>query len=463
METKGKHKENNRGVAVILVVGVLVFFLIFFLVVGIDFAYIYLARGELQNAADSGSLGGVGKVEQKLDDPGESAYEQLEARREAWKFACENKAAGVPVFLEVSGPDNPCNPSGLSLSALNGTNDRAGDIVVGHWRQGDTPPSDPCNNSEGWQQAGSGYFCRADGDTGFVVNAVKVVARRTESSPGGRVGLIFGGLVGWPLMNVSQVAIAALPPRPSSAMSICIRTCQLTVPEGGLVFFFADAELKEVAKQVADQFCAPLSGGAKATCVGEVTDKIVGKNPYDPPYEGKGEYVLAFTEFSCEKPTNFGPDSLIAKFIRGELIAPNVCSECIRTNKAQPGQIMAVLKETFARRAENGIWRVIAPVADEAPPGYLCPNCNAFASTSDACPTEQQGSPQEPYLVVQYAELFISAITSQNEVVPDFSFIFNGVSYNITGLKGPAIRLEDIRCVDCPAEELQGEKAQLVK
>jgi hypothetical protein len=124
---------------------------------------------------------------------------------------------------------------------------------------------------------------------------------------------------------------------------------------------------------------------------------------------------------------------------------------------------MDVLKEEYARQAEDGIWRVIAPVADKALTGTSCPNCASFASTTDACPTEDQGSPQEPYLVVQYAELFITQITRQGEDVPDFSFIFNGVSYPITGLKGPTIRLEDIRCIDCPAEELQGEKVQLVR
>ncbi|NIT03842.1 pilus assembly protein TadE, partial [Candidatus Saccharibacteria bacterium] len=60
----------------------------FFLVVAIDFAYIYVVRGQVQNAADAATMAGVVFI----SDPDDTV--QTAARNEAIKFAAKNSAAG---------------------------------------------------------------------------------------------------------------------------------------------------------------------------------------------------------------------------------------------------------------------------------------------------------------------------------------------------------------------------------
>jgi hypothetical protein len=202
-----KQCRENKGVITILVAGILVPFILLFLVVGADFAYMYYVRGELQNAADSAALAGAAKLTGAKDevlDPiaKKYHYEQPEARLTAWQFACKNKAAHDPVFLVISGPD--CNnPSG----DLNKSNSADGDIVVGYWKV--TPFA--CASTGQTEK-----FCPANGSTGFPINAVKVVTRRTgDAAQSGikignnPVGLLFGKLVNWPFMSAKASAIAS--------------------------------------------------------------------------------------------------------------------------------------------------------------------------------------------------------------------------------------------------------------
>jgi hypothetical protein len=158
-----RHK-GERGVATILIVGVLLVFLIFFLVLAIDFAYIYVVRGQVQNAADASALAGAAIMEcDGLD------LVQTDARDEAITFAAQNFAGGDPVQIITDGSN--------TLSEDN-------DITVGYWDGTEYHPG---------QQP---------------VNALHVRPRRTEDSPGGKVALFFGRLVGWPEMEVSRLATA---------------------------------------------------------------------------------------------------------------------------------------------------------------------------------------------------------------------------------------------------------------
>jgi hypothetical protein len=208
-----KKNTGERGVATILVVGVLVVFLIFFLVIAIDFAYIYVVRGQMQNAADAAALAGAAV----LSSPGDKV--QTAARDEAVKFAAKNSAAGETVVVVTD-----------DSNVLSGGND----ITVGLWD-------------------GTEYTRDAQ-----PVNAVEVRPRRTEGSPGGPVGLFFGRLVDWPEMEVSRVAVATRPPAPTSATSLCIEACDPgVVPAGGA--FFAFKEKKRSSRSRKRRSLFPIS------------------------------------------------------------------------------------------------------------------------------------------------------------------------------------------------------------
>jgi len=177
-------KMKNRGQTIILVAGITLGFLLIFAVLAIDYSRMYYVRGELQSAADSGALAGA-KV---LSSTGGTV---ASARTEAQKFAGLNKAAGQIVQTE-----------------LNSGNDPNGDIVVGNW-----DPSLSPNFSE----------------TRTPVNAVKVVARRTDAPPQGGISVgsnpvrfLFPQLIpGLSTMGVVRQAIATNPPRAGQYISIC--------------------------------------------------------------------------------------------------------------------------------------------------------------------------------------------------------------------------------------------------
>lgn len=412
METKGKHKGNNRGVAVILVVGVLVFFLIFFLVVGIDFAYIYLARGELQNAADSSCLAGAAKVDPLLDNNA-AAYLQTDARREAWKFACENKAAGESVYL-VGGLGNDCNNPPANL---NNSNAASGDIVVGHWRESSSTPTESC--ATGWQEAGSGFFCRSNGGTGLLVNAVKVVARRTESSPGGRVGLIFGGLVGWPLMNVSQVAVAANPAQAESPVSVCEDACTADFDPNGTLMYWA---------------------------------------PY-PSEVDPGQYGVAWTVF--DENSQSTPTKELNEYLCGKIF--NACNVSVYADNGSKNSVARQMRCAFYNPLYDSLNKTCADgLCDSATDTVTSWSPIVPVFEPDGCPPGAQPS---PYEIVQYArlkilEVYASGGGGTNECACG--------AYDAPPLTGPtpnALLVNAINCVMCPEaeEELLGKRSVLVR
>jgi Flp pilus assembly protein TadG len=195
--------DNKKGVATILIAGALLFFLLGFLVVGIDFAYMYYVRGQLQNAADAAALAGAAKLNISGD------ITQTDARNAAQALAAANTAAGQGVQVELNGGN------AYSVNTAD-----TGDIVVGHW----------------------------DGTTGFnpagtPINAIQVVARRTIApavsgvkAGGNPVGLIFRKvLAGWTTMSAAGKAIAVRVPLVSPPLALCIGAC---TPPSGLPALF---------------------------------------------------------------------------------------------------------------------------------------------------------------------------------------------------------------------------------
>ncbi len=153
-----KH-PRYRGVVYIWVVTFLLL-LILFVGLTLDMAKAYYVSHQLQNAADAAALAGARVV--KLS--------QAQARQKAYDIAFANFADVDPILLGLNDV----------------TNDPNGDIVVGRY--------DP----------GTATFTV----TTVAVNALKVVARRTDSSLGGPVALNFGPIIGINTCNISNYAIA---------------------------------------------------------------------------------------------------------------------------------------------------------------------------------------------------------------------------------------------------------------
>jgi Flp pilus assembly protein TadG len=212
--------KNKKGITLI-VVAILIVLLMVFIGLAVDIGYMYVTKGQLQNAADSAALAGATCLEpdiqpngacpeltsiapsgpvQQLTDPRVAA-----AKSAAVNLAAKNKAAGIAVAI-----DN----AGNTLSDSN-------DVTVGFWN----------TNNVTYTEGGT------------PINAIMVRTRRTANSPGGQVAIYFGkvlsvipGLSGWGLMSASGTATAGLPPRATAYISVCTAACPssgcLSYPNG---------------------------------------------------------------------------------------------------------------------------------------------------------------------------------------------------------------------------------------
>jgi Flp pilus assembly protein TadG len=146
--------------------------------------------------------------------------------------------------------------------------------------------------------------------------------------------------------------------------------------------------------------------------------------------------TLGWTDYTNEKAQEFGPNSPVAQLIRGEIHPPRICCLKASTNNAAGGQIMSVLKNEFDKKKnEAGYWEVIIPV---------------FGQDLAACPGQSETPPSgcppgdQPYplLVSRYAIAHITAVIA-----------------NPT----PSVTMTIVKCVPCPATEIEGNVPSLVK
>jgi len=176
--------NNNRGSALVFIaVGLVV--LIALTALAIDLGYMYVAKGQLQSAADSAALAGAAKLD------GSKFVAQSSARNTAFNFAKKNKAAGDNVLISYEKYSNYYD--------LN----QANDITVGNW--GGNPKT----------------YTRATGSPSTSqINAVEVRTRRTGTgnevegkslgaSSGGPIPLFLSKVFKIPRMGASATAIAA--------------------------------------------------------------------------------------------------------------------------------------------------------------------------------------------------------------------------------------------------------------
>jgi Flp pilus assembly protein TadG len=200
--------RDRKGIAAVYI-ALILFAMVAFVGLAIDIGYMYVAKGQLQNAADAAALAGASLLIEKSQSTNQPA-----ARNAAWKFACENKVlpGGSNVFL-ISAAENCSSPPG----DLNNTNNNPdGDIVLGHW-----------DSATGFlPQVGTPL------PSGASINAVKVVARRTSENADSNVkignnpiSLFFASVVGWSEMSASAQAIAIRNKPPTLNIPLCASNC----------------------------------------------------------------------------------------------------------------------------------------------------------------------------------------------------------------------------------------------
>jgi len=168
--------ENRKGFAVIWLVAMIPVILLL-AAVAVDFAYMYVAKGQLQNAADAAALAGAARLIRDDDQPPTFA-DMTGARNSAVQFAFANKAATQSVVI-----------------------DKNTDITFGFWNVHYTVDGSP-------------------------KNAIQVRASRNASSAGGQVPIAFGKYFGWGSMGTSAVATAAIPARATSSIALCPDFCR---------------------------------------------------------------------------------------------------------------------------------------------------------------------------------------------------------------------------------------------
>ena len=84
--------KNDKGFAIVLIAIMLVV-LLGFLALGIDAGYLYIVKGELQNAADAGALAGGGVLLPLQGSPPTPNW--TSSQQVATEFVQSNKAAGA--------------------------------------------------------------------------------------------------------------------------------------------------------------------------------------------------------------------------------------------------------------------------------------------------------------------------------------------------------------------------------
>lgn len=213
----GKNR-NNKGLAVVFL-AISIVMLCALVGLAVDVGYMYVAKGQLQNAADAAALAGAGNLASDS-----TSTNQPTARQQAVAFAAQNKAAGSSVTIDS-----------------NNTNAPNGDVVLGNW--------DPTRDQS---PVDLRFLPTPDGShplpSGAFINAVKVVARRTGENgtgiaPNNMVSIFFGKVIGWSRMAAKAQAIAQNTLPPFITIPLCQPTCGITTMlDGSTKFYFKTSD-----------------------------------------------------------------------------------------------------------------------------------------------------------------------------------------------------------------------------
>jgi Flp pilus assembly protein TadG len=317
---------NQRGIAVIYI-ALMLFALCGIVALAIDIGYMYSAKTQLQNAADSAAHAGTSKLLELIVSGGVitnlNDSRIITAKNEAVSFALNNMAAGDNIVILNDGSNQ-----------LSDTND----VTAGYWDN----TSYTANTTP--------------------VNAIQARARRTENSPGGKIAVFFGKIIGFPEMAAAASAVAALPLRGGTFISMCSDVCS-----------------------ACPTFCSYSSGKQYDTGpTGPYSDKFAWTTLLDDPTAANKLATMMCTEKPAESVCNkniyssMGTVASTVKdfaslFYNTSYDAANKTFTTINGNKIVTG------------------WEVIVPITRDCPPGA-------------------QGNAWDPKHVDRYAKVNFTAV-----------------------------------------------------
>ena len=196
--TLNKIYNDERGVSAVLVAILIVVFL-GFAALALDLSHLYVAKNELQNAADAGALAGA----RFLYNEDGTAVEP-DANQKAYDAAVANKSENAPVELLANGIVYASEGATYPVQQV-GDDESNLDILRGHWRFA-TRTFTP-NTSLDPVDLGGVSDEELDANTNFI-NAVQVTVRRTTHTGGTPIASFFARIFGFENFQSSATAIA---------------------------------------------------------------------------------------------------------------------------------------------------------------------------------------------------------------------------------------------------------------
>jgi Flp pilus assembly protein TadG len=250
--------RDQRG-AVAIMVALLMMVFLGFAALAIDLSHLYVARNELQNAADAGALAGASVL---YNADGTAVNEG--ANQEAYDAATANKSENTAVDV-------------------NWTEGNEGDVQRGHWSFADRTftPNASTVPVDLWDVSSD----ELDANTSFI-NAVRVIARR-EATP---VASFFARIFGYPNFQLSARAVAYLgfagtlnPGDVDQPIAICKESLlmddEYSCNIGRMINSGQNVESSETGGWTSFNQDNPCTGGTNAQ---EVKDLVCGDgNPYE--------------------------------------------------------------------------------------------------------------------------------------------------------------------------------------
>jgi len=416
-----KYYKEKKGITLVLI-ALMLAVLLFFLGMAVDISYMYHVKNQLQVAADAAALGGIALLDGGNDDSLDNLLQE-NARREAWKFACKNRATNQAVYLVTTGADCDNPPAGSSLNSSNNPN---GDIVVGNWNRGRTVACPTTGTLE--------PFCPANGTTGLAINAIKAWPKMTGETgtpmPKARVfvGQVFRLIgINWSRMSAAASAIATMPPKVSSNILICLPGCSdgasfCSYPDN--VCYFAAPRILETGKdvKVSEEMFAWTSGLL---------------NPTGPGFDLNDIICKDFKQNMCRKKiyTTMGTAGADLKHLESVMYDPTYDAK----NKELDGGGNVIA------------WWITIPVLG--------------SGTETGCPPGEQGGWREATLdIIYYAKVRVIAICATGgKGCKDYD-ICDSYTDPVTGKKrNNVIVIDAMGCYDCETGGVPGSEPVLVK
>ncbi|MEK7313399.1 MAG: hypothetical protein AAB065_02895, partial [Deltaproteobacteria bacterium] len=248
-------------------------------------------------------------------------------------------------------------------------------------------------------------------------------------------GLMFGFAVGRSFMNIAASAIASLPARAEAPLSLCLDACESGwFPPDGILYLDPGT-----GGQGGGQ-----GGGPPGPTIGD--DQIIAWTVFESTAAVSTPKIL---DIICEKKS-------VAACGKEVTTTMGIDQPAIRTLRcAFKDPTYDTVNKTYDINGRVASWTVIVPIVRSINPG-----------TSN-CPPSKQGAPNEPYEIVQYAEITIIEIYPGSAGAGSLCSSLNCPDYVPLPSGGPdnAIKISAIRCVTCPEAtmELLGRTPVLVR